>query len=191
MPFTLTQDIANQDYTVRMTHRDFMGEETRKVSKIRNVGSELEAFLNAYLLVSDAGMNASDVSATLDASLALAPDSNPVQSQWSAVYHYVVLTFRRVDPVNASKNIKKEFVLISPVETAIDAPTGALQITQGVAFGAAANTAERIGAMVDFLENSLVFTDGAGATQAGGFTFDPLSSGLISVPRVLEGNPRT
>lgn len=190
MAITLANQLASAVYSVRLTHADDFGEQVRKVFKINDTGTtdeDLEAFLQAYEALTDAGIV--NASASIDAGLTGA-NTSVGTGEFNKVNYLLVLGFQRVHPLNAGKIATTSFAIPAPADVIVDA-NGAPVMTRGTGFAAAAGVSEAMGALVDYLEDNLTMTPIDGTTYVGGWTYAAGRSGLVSRASVIDGQPLT
>lgn len=188
MPATLGTKIADAVYNIRMTAEDVIGERVRKVFTLANTTNSLEDALQAYEGLQEAGTVS--VSASLDAE---ASGFNATPSQaglWAVTTDMLVLGFSRVSPDNPQKTWVTSFSIVSPHPDIVDTDLSP-KMVRGVTFAMAGGRTESLGALVDFLEDSLTKESADGTIIVGGWTYDPNRSGLVRTSSLLDKNPRT
>lgn len=189
MPFTMTPaGVLNQIYTTRVLLTDWLNESVKKISRLGNPGSagNQQALWRAF----EGATNAALEKATQTATVIISDQSNAATSSgqhWAGVEHVLVLGFTRVHPLNATKTLEASFGIPAPVDAIIDTSNGQKPlIVRGVDFASAAGITESVGAMVDFLEDALVYTDIEDTVHVGGWTYSEAKSGLLSNPRLID-----
>lgn len=189
MAITLGWDLEDGIYNVRILHRDGLNEEVKKSFRINNGDQNLSDALEYYDAISQAGIV--DLGASLDAEPAGASATSTSLGQFSKVGDMLVLAFYRGHPLDATKIITNEFVIVAPdpdiYSSVSKKPTPDLVAT----FATATPTdVQKLGALINWLEDNLI-TENFGTITVGGWTYDPEASRLIGTPRVYDGNPRT
>lgn len=189
MAVTLVNNLADGLYKVRINHRDSLKEEVAKNFRVSNVDAQLNLALTYYDDISQAGII--DLGVTLDAEPAGASTASTQLGQFSKVGDMLVLAFYRNHPLDATKLVTNEFVIIAPV-TAIYSevtykPVADLEADMTTATPTAI---QKMGALINWLQDSLVM-ESFGTVYVGGWTYDETNSRLIGIPKTYDGNPRT
>lgn len=195
MPITFTPTVINQYYKVRLTQRDFFKERAKKVSFLYNAGNagNLQSAFRVYEAASEAGITI----ATASQELLVSDWSTTTTSagQNAKINDVLVLGFYKSHPLNDGLQVEAYFGIRSPVNAIIDLTGSTVGVgkpimERGIDFATAASVVEGLGALVDWLENALVFKSQEPAGEnlyAGGWTFDMGLSGMVSNPRNIGG----
>jgi hypothetical protein len=185
--------IEDYVYNTSVTFIDHADEQGRKVSRLANVGAagNLAAALNAVAAVSHAGILKATVSQILEVDLDAEPNIT-LSGLYTLTKQRLILGFQRTHPLNPSKTVVAGFGIPAPINAVVTAtnPKRPLYV-RGVAFGAAATDPERIGALIDWLEDALTYQAVDDVIYVGGWTFVDSRSGLASVAGVIDGDIRT
>lgn len=191
MAFTMTPaGVLDQIYTTRITLEDFMAEKVKKVSRLSNEGvaGNMQSFWQAFEATTNAGL----MLATQSAEVIITGQSTTITStgqNWAGVEHVLLLGFTRVHPLNPAKMLTASFGIPAPVNAIVDTSEGRQGkpfMVRGEVFPGA-DVTEALGAMVDFLEDAIVYTDVAGTVHVGGWSYSEAASGLYSNPRIIDG----
>ena len=172
---------------------DHAGERAKKVTKMASVLAvgNIEYVIQTLATLSHAGMNSLAVSVQAAVDL----DSEPIVSV-SGLYTLanirLVLGFERVHPLNEAKIITAGYAIPAPVNDIVSSsnPKRPVMVRE-VTFAAAATDEERLGALVDYLCDALIYEDATGAITVGGWTYVESRSGLATVGGVIDGDIRT
>jgi len=188
MPSTIGVATLNATYKVRLRQRDVLEEELNKHFTVSNTGASgnLQAALRAYESLSQAGIVKS--SAAIDANYSGASTTIASAGLFPKVGDLLILAFSRTHPVDASRIHTQEFAILAPVPAIYDTATKKPIMVRGVTFALAAGATEALGALVDWLEDSLVL-EVYGTEYVGSYTYDEPNTRLISIPKTYDGNP--
>lgn len=191
MAFTIAVNTANADYIIRLTQSDALHESVRKVFTVHNVGSHVQDAMRSYEVVTQASID--EAGAGIDVPVTGASTAVGTSGMFPKIGDQLVLGFYRTHPVDASKTLRKVFVIPAPEPATYDLTTLKPILSRGVDFATALGGADRtevLGALVDWLETALVY-DHDGTRYNGGWTYSEAMSGLISTAREYDGNPLT
>lgn len=175
---------------------DYNGDTVKKVNLVLDKHditaageSSIELFWRAYELVSDAAL--SKVSASLELTVS-GQNVTPATGLNAKISDRLVLWFYKEHPLNPTKTVWASFVIVAPVNAIVvagGADAGAPIMTREVSLTDVASALERLGAIVDYLEEALRYTDVADVPHDGGWTYSPDDSHLVTVPRKVGGSP--
>lgn len=190
MAFTMTPaGVLNALYTTRIRLRDFMDEDAQKVTKLANVGSSgnMQAFWRAFESVTNAGL----IKANQQQDIVISAQSTTIaEGNHSKITDAMLLGFSRAHPDYPSKLVVASFVIPAPVDGIVNETTGSKGLPiyeRGIDFATAAGVTEALGAMIDFLEDALVFTNPEGEVTVGGWTYSDSRSRLFTKSRIIDG----
>lgn len=193
MPVELFGAVQDDVYNVNLTFRDHADEQGRKVSRLANAGAatNLEASINTLLQLTHAGL----VKANATQIVTVQVEDEPIitlSGLYTLTKQRLILGFQRAHPLNGAKIVTAGYAIPAPINTIVSAtnPKRPLYV-RGVTFAAAANDQERLGALIDWLEDALTYEAVDGVIYEGGWTFVDSRSGLASVAGVIDGDVRT
>jgi hypothetical protein len=188
IPTLILDAIYNQ--SARFT--DHAGERKRKVTRLANASNaaRLEEQANALESLSLASLDAYNLSQQVET------DVTPTAASSSGIYSLVnlrlVLGFQRVHPLNPAKIVTAGYAIPAPVNAIVSTTNPKRPVyTRGIPFATAANPAELLGALIDWLEDALTYEAVDGVVYPGEWTFLDARSGLGSVAGVIDADVRT
>jgi hypothetical protein len=188
MPSTIGLATLNAVYKVRLRQRDALAEELNKHFQVANTGAagNLQAALRAYESISQGGIV--NASASIDAAYTDPSVTIGTAGMFPKIGDLMVLVFTRAHPDVPSRIVTREFAVLAPHPDTYDTATKKPVMVRGVTFADAAGRTEALGALVDWLEDSLI-TEVGDEITVGGFTYNETESRLISIPKTYDGNP--
>lgn len=185
--------VINALYNTTVGFIDQADEKTRKVSRLYNAGNagNLQYALNVLAAVSHAGLQTVSVKQSVPVTLDGEPNVT-LSGLYTLVNLRLILGFERVHPLNPAKIISAGYGIPAPINAIVTATNPKKPLmTRGVTFAAAATDPERLGALVDWLENALTYEAADGTIYTGGWTYSEARSGFGSVTGVIDGDIRT
>jgi len=189
-------DIANlvDDgiYQIRATYRDRFAEETRKQFEMRNpaTGETLEDMFVALDALQYAGVV--KISADIDAQATGSTTIETTENVYNAAAIVLVLGFERGHPRNAAKTITNSFGLIAPNTSLIASFKPSITHTVEDTFADAVTINDRLGALVSYLEDNLIYRDPVtDEVTVGGWAYSAARSGVVQSGRLLDGIANT
>lgn len=194
MAFTMTPaGVLNQIYTTRLSLEDFMTERVKKISRLANIGAtgNMQAFWRAFESQTNAGLILANQSAEVVIS---AQSLTIADGNHSKVTDLMVLGFTRAHPEYPSVVLKATFVIPAPIDAIVNDTPGSIGLpiyTRGIDFATAADPNEALGAMIDFLEDAIVYKDQGGTFHVGGWTYSDSRSRLMTASRIIDGISQT
>lgn len=192
MAFTVTPAVVTDSYVkTQLRQRDYTNEPAQKGNLLFNAGGNYQLAMRAYESLSQAGI----VSGTISTQHVLS-DQNTVATdlgQWPKSGDVLILAFTREHPVPAMAGtiLTNEYAIVAPHPDIVGTvgvgnPTPAPIIVTGESFGTAATRPEALGALIEWLEDSLVVTI-LKTRYAGGWTYDPIATRFVSFPKQYDG----
>lgn len=192
MAFTVTPAVATGAYVkTSLKQRDYNNEPAQKGNLLYNSAGEYQLAMRAYESLSQAGI----ATATISTQHVLS-DQNTVATdlgQWPKSGDVLILAFTREHPVPAMVGtiLTNEYAIIAPHPDIVGVvgvgnPTPAPVIVTGESFATAATRPEALGALIAWLENSLVVTI-LKTRYPGGWTYDPVATRFTSFPKQYDG----
>lgn len=175
-----TADIAN----IRLNLLGAWDEPATNVISVDGaaVDADIEAFLDDYAAVSEAGLPRVTVSAErIVTGLTATPG---FQSPLSQVNNMLVLSFSQPHPLNAALTVTKSVQVRAP-NAAVIGTDGALVVASVV--GDRSSKDENLRGLINFLEDNLVYEAIDGSITAGGWTWNEAKSGYVAAPSVIDG----
>lgn len=173
---------------------DQANERARKVTRLASIGDDenIQYIAEHTNNLSHAGLTSLSVSQSILTAL----DSDDGDATLSGLYTLVnlrlILGFERVHPLNPSKIITAGYAIPAPVNDIVSATNPKRPLmTRGTALDAAATPLTQLGAIVDYLEDALVYTAADGVDYVGGWTYVDSRSGLATIAGVIDGDIRT
>ncbi len=187
MSFTITPTATTNAYIKGvLRQKDFLGEPINKGNLLYNAGGNIQLAMRAYESLSQAGI----VSASLSQQLVVSGQNGDpgTAGSFAKAGDVAILVFTREHPVTemAGTTLYNEFTIVAPHPDIYDTATRALVITGGETFGSATTRPEALGALIDWLETSLVVTI-LKTRYPGGWTFSPTLSKLATLPKQYDG----
>lgn len=190
MAYTMTPEgVLNQIYQTRLTLRDYMDEEVQKVSRLANVGDagNIELFWQQFEAMTNAGL----MKGSMQSIVALSGLSTTIANgNHSKVTDNMLLGFTRTHPDYSNVLLTASFVIPAPVNAIVNETTGSKGLPiyeRGIAFDEVAGIPQGLGAMIDFLEDALVYQDQGKEFHVGGWTFAEDRSRLFTKSRIIDG----
>lgn len=197
MAFTFATLVDDEPYTTRLTVRDYNGDRVRKVNRLLNltdVGgaaeSSLQLFYRAYETIQSAALD--NPSAAQEVEITGAK-STTADGNNAKVSDRLVLWFSKEHPLNPAKVVWASFIIVAPVDAIIGTggAAGEPVFTPDVTLADAATDPERLGAMIDYLEDAITYLAVDGNYYNGGWDYSAQYSRLVSVTKDVGGNPDT
>lgn len=187
MAFTIETNTAGADYNIRLTQGDALAESIRKVFTVRNVGSNVQNAMRAYEGISQAGIE--DAGASIEVIVSGASTTVGTAGLFPKVGDQLVLGFDRPHPITPAKLVTKAFVIVAPHPDIYDLGTKKPVMIRGEVFAdaLAADRATALGALVDWLEDALLYEHDE-VVYAGGWTYRESRSGLVGQSREYDGD---
>lgn len=192
MAFTVTPAVPTNAYVrTNLLQRDYNGEPARKGNLLYNSGGLYQEAMRAYESLSQPGIMSGAISAThvLSAQNTTATGLG----QWPKSGDVLLLAFTREHPVAsmAGTIITNEYAIVGPHPDIVGTvsgqdPTPAPVIVGGESFATASTRPEALGALIAWLENSLVVTV-LKTRYAGGWSYDPIATRFINFPKQYDG----
>lgn len=168
---------------VRASMLDSMGEDANKIFTIGGTvtDEELVDFLGWFETLTNGAFGKVTVSSSR---VVTGMRPTPVSQLYNLLANFMVLTFSQAHPLNATKTIRKSFVIPAIRALAVAAggvpDVGSVNATPTLLPDYLAN-------VIDFLEDNLVYEDIAGDVTIGGWTFQPSMSSLATASSVIDG----
>lgn len=193
MPITLDGVDVGKTYTLNFGFIDQAGESARKVSRLKVV-QDADDPSNVAAFVADlshAGVSSLTGKLELATDLDLEPNIT-LSGLYTLNNLRLVLGFEKVHPLNPSKIVTTTFSIPAPVNAIVSSTNPKKPLmTRGGLLAAATTDLTKLGALVDYLEDALVYKAADGADYAGGWTYVEARSGLATVAGVIDGDART
>lgn len=190
MPYTIDTDVADAVYRLNTTLEDDLGEQIRKVSRVNNpaAGDTVEDMMQGFEALTDAALVGTSGSVQINVTNASAVKGT--SGIFSYVSHQMVLGFERAHPLAATKTVTTTFVIPAPANALYTGTTINIGSDPGD-FASASGITETLARMIGWLEDNLIYEDITGAITVGGWTWVAGRSGIVTAPRLLDGNPAT
>lgn len=190
MAYTVAPAPAINTYLQQtLTQKDFLGEPIVKGNLLYNAGNtglNFQLAMRAYESLSQAAIVRAAVSQKY---VVTGANGDPGSAgAFAKAGDVAILVFTRDHPVTemAGTTLTNEFVIVAPHPDIFDTGTRELVITAGETFATATTRPEALGALIDWLETSLVVTI-LKTRYPGGWTFSASLSKLASLPKQYDG----
>jgi hypothetical protein len=190
MPFTIAVDEVGADYIIRLTQSDALAESVRKVFELRNLAAgNVQAVMRAYEGLTQAALE--DAGASIDVAVTGASLTVGTAGMFPKIGDQMILGFDRPHPIVTNTTlVVRNFIIPAPHPDTYLLTTLKPDPVRGINFAAAASRKEALGALIDYLEDALIY-EHDGIKYAGGFTYREARSGLISTTRQYDADDRT
>lgn len=181
MPATI--GASPDSVTIRMNIRDHFGEDANKIFMVDGALTDdaLEALLDGIEATTNVAFDKVSVSSSR---LATGLRATPINQLFNLAATFLVLTFERVNPVNAAKTLRKSFILPAPKSLVVSSD-GSPNV--GVVNATPTTANDYLANLIDQLEDSLAFEGSDGSIYAGGWTYVPSRSSLATGSAVIDG----
>lgn len=189
MAITITPTPATNAYVqLLMKQQDSLGETMQKGNLLYNAGGQYVPYINAYEALSQARLLAPSVTTKHVTAGMLTTTGNA--GEFPKVGDVLILVFTREHPVAemAGTTLTNEFIIMAPepltydVETLLPVPEGG----GAMDFATAATVPEKLQALINWLEDSLVVTI-LKTRYPGNWTYSPSDSRLTGFPKQYDG----
>lgn len=190
MPPTLATSVEDAVYRLTMPLLDFQNEKIRKQFRVANVDDMLQTALRHFDNLTQA--KADDPTASIDAGLTGFKTTAGSGTVESRIANFITLTFSKAHPLNANKTVYAYFTILAPATAIVNETTKALIIdTETGEIGtttttAATNLPEQLGALVNWLEDALIYTAVNDTDYVGGWDFQPTLTTIGTLPKVVD-----
>jgi len=189
MAFTISGDVLNGLYEIRILQTDVLAESIRKSFEIANIAAgSVQNAMRAYEGISQASIDTANVSIGTTVTGASATVTS--LGLFPKIGDQMVLGFDRPHPIVTNRSlVTRSFVVLTPHPDVINLTTLKPEMVRGELFPGATRT-EALGSLVDFLEDALTYVHD-GVTYVGGFTYREARSGLIGAGRQYDADSLT
>lgn len=189
MAFTISGNVLNGLYEIRILQTDILSESIRKSFEISNITTgSVQNAMQAYEGISQAKIDSAAVS--IGTTVTGASSSVTALGLFPKIGDQMVLGFDRPHPITTNRTlVTRSFVVLAPHPDVIDLTTLKPNMVRGTGFPGA-NRAEALGSLVDFLEDALTY-EHDGVVYVGGFTYREARSGLIGAGRQYDADSTT